>query len=183
MNLNEDVGLAALATALVQHPRGTYKDLAAAIGVSRATLYRFCSTREELILRVLRHATAKLNAALGEASLEAGPAEAAVKRLINSYLQHKELVGFISAYWSADVESDPDLATAWAVHQTHIDEFFLRGQQSGDFRVSVSAEALNEALCWLIVGLVDAERRGRVARSKLSSTIESLFLPGALTKN
>ncbi|MHC3124636.1 TetR/AcrR family transcriptional regulator [Acinetobacter sp. GN11] len=182
MNLNEDQVFAALAVALVQHPRSTYQELATNIGVSRATLFRFCSTRDELILRILRHATNRLNESLAQAHLEEGAVEDAVKRLINSYLINKELVGFISQYWDAQAESDPDLSTAWAMHQKQIDDFFLRGQQTGHFRVDVSAEALNEALCWLIVGLVDGERRGRVARTKLSSTIENLFLSGMLVR-
>ncbi|HGF7495808.1 TPA: TetR/AcrR family transcriptional regulator [Vibrio cholerae] len=183
MNLNEDLGIAALAVALVKHPRGTYQEIASSIGVSRATLYRFCSSRDELVLRVLRHATAKLNDSLVEAHLGEGYNEDAVKRLINSYLSNKELVCFISQYWDAETEGDPELAAAWEVHQRQIDDFFLCGQKAGHFRMDISAEALNEALCWLIVGLVDGERRGRVARAKLSSTIESLFLDGMLLKD
>ena len=40
MNLDDDKTLVALAAAMVQYPRATYQDLAVAIGVSRATLYR-----------------------------------------------------------------------------------------------------------------------------------------------
>ena len=42
----EEKTLAALALAMVDHPRATLQELAKAIGVSKATLYRFCRTRD-----------------------------------------------------------------------------------------------------------------------------------------
>ncbi|EPB7030303.1 transcriptional regulator, partial [Pseudomonas aeruginosa] len=40
--------LKALAVALVDHPRGTFKEIAEAAGISKATLNRFCGTRDNL---------------------------------------------------------------------------------------------------------------------------------------
>ena len=60
-----------------------------------------------------------------------------------------------------------------------MDQFFLKGQREGAFRIDISAQAMNEALTWLIVGLVDGARRGRIARANLAQMVESLFLDGA----
>lgn len=39
--------LKALAIAIVDHPRATFKEIAQAAGVSKATLNRFCGTRDQ----------------------------------------------------------------------------------------------------------------------------------------
>ena len=51
--------LSALALALVTQPRASLQELAKAIGVSKATLYRFCRTREQLVARLIAHMKAK----------------------------------------------------------------------------------------------------------------------------
>ena len=56
----------------------------------------------------------------------------------------------------------------------------LRFDQSlSVFRIDISAATLNDTLIWLIIGLMDSERRGRIARATLPSTIEELFMCGA----
>lgn len=179
MTLEDDKALAALAVAMVQNPRGTYQDLAAAVGVSRATLYRFCRTREELILRLLRHSSRRLTDGLEDAQLEAGEPKQGLDRLIESHLKHKELVSFITQYWQADSELDPEMAADWKRNEEAIDAFFLRGQRAGVFRIDISASALNDTLVWLIIGLTDCERRGRIAGAALRGTIADLFMAGA----
>ena len=57
--------------------------------------------------------------------------------------------------------------------------FFLRGQQAGVFRIDLPAPVLTEILVALLLGLIDAERRGRVARAGLTEVIERAFLRGA----
>ena len=47
--------LVPLALALVAQPRANLQELARAIGISKATLYRYCRTREELIQRLMEH--------------------------------------------------------------------------------------------------------------------------------
>ncbi len=47
--------LKALAIAIVDHPRATFKEIAQAAGVSKATLNRFCGTRDNLIEMLLDH--------------------------------------------------------------------------------------------------------------------------------
>ena len=53
-----------LALALVNHPRATLQELAKAIGISKATLYRFCPTRDLLIKRLLEQSLRTLDEAL-----------------------------------------------------------------------------------------------------------------------
>lgn len=55
----------------------------------------------------------------------------------------------------------------------------MRGQREGIFRIEIGAAVLSESLISLLSGLMDAERRGRIARASLPGMIETLFLAGA----
>lgn len=166
--------LPALALALVDNPRATLQELARAAGISRATLYRFCRTREQLIERLMHHSAQTFNDVIRLSKLDEGPALEALTRLIANNLQHRELCVFLMYYWkdgSADVTAE-----AWWQHA--LDSFFLRGQQQGVFRIDIPAPALTEIWGSILIGLVDAEHRGRIARAGLSTLIETAFLAG-----
>ena len=75
-----------LAVALVNQPRANLQELAKAVGVSKATLYRFCPTREEIIERLLDEATLTITQSLESCNLEHAPVEDAFKALIASVL-------------------------------------------------------------------------------------------------
>lgn len=171
--------LAALALALVEKPRGTLQELAKAIGVSKATLYRFCRTREQLIERLLEHSTRAMYDSMDEVKLEEGEPGEALRRLIQSSLAHRELTAFLIYFWRPDTPHDGEGEVGWEVFLTKMDAFFLRGQRAGAFRIDVSAATLTETFGAVFCGMVDAERQGRVARAGLAAVVESLFLRGA----
>ncbi|HCF4734777.1 TPA: hypothetical protein NIF12_006941 [Pseudomonas aeruginosa] len=56
---------------------------------------------------------------------------------------------------------------------------FYAGKKLGVFRIDIGAPALTEIFSSLIFGLVDAERRGRIARAGMAALIEQFFLNGA----
>jgi len=49
--------MGSLDIAIVDRPRGTFKDLAQSAGVSKATLNRFCGTRDNLIEMLINYAS------------------------------------------------------------------------------------------------------------------------------
>lgn len=179
MNLDDDKGMAALAAALAHTPGATYQEIATAVGVSRATLYRFCSSREELVHRLLKHAIDRLTESLQAARLDEGPPVEALDRLVEGEIAHRELHAFMTEFWSREIEMDADLAPACQAYEKALDAFFLRGQREGVFRIDIPAAVLNESLSWLLIGLMDAERRGRIARTSVLVTARALFLEGA----
>jgi TetR/AcrR family transcriptional regulator, mexCD-oprJ operon repressor len=167
--------MAALARALVDRPRASLQELAAAVGISKATLYRLCRTRGQLVERLVHHATTRITEAIEAARLDAAPPPAALERLITNNLEHRELTTFLIRYW----QHTPTAAGVEAGWDAALDAFFLRGQQAGVFRIDLAAPALTEILVALLLGLIDAERRGRVARASLAEVIERAFLRGA----
>lgn len=169
--------LPALALALVDRPRATLQELARAVGISKATLYRFCRTREQLIERLMNHSAQAISQVIQASGLENGPPLEALRRLIANNLEHRELTVFLMYYWWKDGLSDSCAEACW---QDSLDAFFLRGQQQGIFRIDIAAPALTELWSSILVGLVDAERRGRVARVGLGTLVENAFLTGTL---
>lgn len=165
--------LASLAMGLVEHPRASLQELAKAIGISKASLYRFSHTREALISRLTTHSIGVLNNAIKGAGLETVEPLEGLKKLTSISLEHRELSAFLTYYWREGVETDPFESEAT------LDAFFLRGQQLGAFRIDVPAAALTEIWFSVLIGLMDGERRGRVARAGLANLVESVFLIGA----
>lgn len=168
-----------LALALVNRPRANLQELAKAVGVSKATLYRFCPTREELIERLLEEATVTVSRSVESCNLEHAPVDAAFKALVASILESKELTQFLIYHFRPEflMETHPD--KRWLDIQKTCDKFFLRCQQEGKLRIDISAAALNEIFFGIACSLVEAEHRGRVPRAGMAELIERMFLQGA----
>lgn len=171
--------LKALAVALVDHPRGTFKEIAEAAGVSKATLNRFCGTRDNLIEILMNHASLLISQVIGNAGLDRQPILEAMHELISDHLAHREILVFLAFYWRPDSLDEDAGGTRWLPYEDALDAFFLRGQKEGVFRIDVAAPELTEIFVSLVFGLVDAERRGRVPRAGMVALIEQFFLKGA----
>lgn len=172
---NDEKFLASLALALLENPAATLQELARALGVSKATLYRFCPTRDQLVERLMEHATHSLSQAIRSAELERDPPLEALRRLTVKSLENQELTLFLTFFWRPGASIEEQAYTDW---MTALDAFFLRGQQAGVFRIDISAAAMTELWISILIGLQDAERRGRVARVGLPALFELSFLHG-----
>jgi TetR/AcrR family transcriptional repressor of mexCD-oprJ operon len=171
--------LKALAVALVTHPRGTLKEIAEAAGISKATLNRYCGTRDQLIERLMDHGSQVMSLVIRNAGLDEYPVLEALHRLISEHLAHREVLAFIAFEWRPDSLDEPSGGARWLPYGDALDAFFLRGQQEGVFRLDITARELTEIFISLVFGLVDAERRGSVARARMAAVIEKFFLKGA----
>ena len=111
--MSEDAGherlLIALAQAMVDQPRATLQELAKAVGVSKATLYRFCQTRDQLVTRLMTHSAQVMKQTLADSRLDAAPTREALRNLIEQHLAHKELTVFLMYNWKPDMEMQPDI--------------------------------------------------------------------------
>jgi TetR/AcrR family transcriptional regulator, mexCD-oprJ operon repressor len=173
--------LSALAMSLVKQPRATLQELAKAVGVSKATLYRFTHTREELIERLIQHGTKVLHDSIDIADLASGSPKEALRRLIVEMLRHRHFVAFMNAHWRP--VADPALEIeGWREFIDKSDAFYLRGQREGVFRIDISAAALTECMGGLFCALVDAEVYGRIAAASIASVLEAMFLDGAAAR-
>ncbi len=175
----ENALLCALAMAMVEHPKATLLELAKAAGIGRTTLYNFCRTREELLERLFSYGIKIIRETLETAKIDSAPPLEALRKITERSFQHREITAFMVRYWKLEHEAPPpDLN--W---EAQLDAFFLRGQQEGVFRIDIPASALCEIWMGIHSALVDAERRGRVARSGLGDLLEYAFLQGAAPVN
>lgn len=182
MNLisHEEHLLKSLTVAVVNRPRATMKELAQLAGVSKATLHRYCGTRENLVQRLEEHAEATLNLIIRRASLQHLQPLDALRRLIREHLAHRELLAFLMAHYRPDFLDFERGDTRWQFYLEALDGFFLRGQQQGLFRIDITAAIFTELFITLVYGLVDAEQRGRAANADSARILEQMFLHGAL---
>ncbi|CAN7454223.1 efflux pump transcriptional repressor NfxB [Pseudomonas sp. No.21] len=169
----------ALAVAFVERPRATLKELAEAAGVSKATLHRFCGTRDNLVEMLITHGETVIGQILSAGDLQHAEPLDALRRLIGEHLMHRELLVFLMFQYNPDTLDPKAEDDRWQSYCVALDRFFLRGQQEGVFRIDISAAVLSELFLSLIFGIVDAERRGRMARSGSAVILEQIFLHGA----
>ncbi len=127
--------LKALAVALVDHSNGTFKDIAEAAGVSKATLNRFCGTRANLIEMLLIHASELMNKMIADADLQNAPPLEALQRLVENHLTHREMLVFLVFQWRPDTMDESCGGLRWLPYSDALDAFFLRGQREGLFRI------------------------------------------------
>lgn len=175
----EEKLLKALAIAIVDHPRGTFKEIAQAAGISKATLNRYCGTRDNLIEMLLNHGSVVMAQIIESTQLEQAPPLEALRRLVNDHLTHREMLVFLTFQYRPDSLDVDAGGSRWLPYSEALDAFFLRGQREGVFRIDIAAPVLAEIFISLVFGVVDAQRRGRVAPSGMAALIEQFFLQGA----
>ncbi|PHM37403.1 transcriptional regulator NfxB [Xenorhabdus mauleonii] len=166
-----------LAIALVENQRANLQELAKACDISKATLYRFCQTRELLINQLGQYAIDTLSDAIHTTLLQDCPPKEALRNLAEKCLENQELLLFIVHFWNTTSSIDYSTETKWLVP---MDRFFLRGQEIGVFRIDITAAGMSELWINMLAGLFEAERRGRVARVGLINMLEITFLQGVL---
>ena len=117
-----------------------------------------------------------ISKAVQTADLDAASALEALRRLNANCLEHRELIVFFMHHKRDNALSSQAIAD-W---EKQIDAFFLRGQQEGVFRIDIAAPELQSIWISLLLGIIDAEGRGRIARASMLSVLERAFLNGVL---
>ncbi|MFJ9990447.1 TetR/AcrR family transcriptional regulator [Pseudomonas putida] len=171
--------LKALAHAIVVQPRATLKELAETAGVSKATLHRFCGTRDNLVSMLESHGERVLNGVIEAADLKHAEPLTAIRQIISEHLRHREMLVFLMFQYRPDTLLGEGDDRRWHTYTQAMDAFFLRAQQMGTLRIDISAAVFTEMFLTMIFGMVDAERRGRAASANSAQALEQLFLQGA----
>ncbi len=169
-----------LTAAFVSRPRATMKELAQMAGLSKATLHRFCGTRDNLLNRLELHAENMLRMIIANARLDPADAQEALRRLIREHLTHRELMAFLMVQYRPDSLDFDQPDARWKLYFDALDRFFLGGQQLGVIRIDITAAVLTELFISLMYGIVDAEQRGRAAPADSARAVEQMFLHGAV---
>lgn len=171
--IDDDALLKKLAVIITEYPRYTIKELAEAAGISKASLYRLCGTRENLEDLLSDRAKICIKSIVKIAEENYLDYYAAVESLIQIHMDCKEFLVFFRGMQLCDkYNCNEDYLPA-------MDQFFLRGQQAGAFSIELTSLALTELFISIFCGIIDAERRGRIATANSKKIFLTMFLNGA----
>ena len=147
--------LDAAAHALAEHAgRTSMADVAAAAGVSRATLYRYYPDREAL--------------------LDRAPVEQAIERIVRALTAVGDRYAVLVR---EQVEGDPgEIERLVAAPMRAV---FARGLESGLFRQDLPADVLLELFGGALVAALKLIQHGQLGLEEASAAAASVFLDGA----
>ncbi|MUL84209.1 MULTISPECIES: TetR/AcrR family transcriptional regulator [unclassified Mycolicibacterium] len=100
--------LDAAMTVLTDQPTASLSDIATAADVGRSTVHRYYPERTDLLRALARHVHELSNAAIDRADPTHGPADAALRRVVESQLDLGPIVIFV--YNEPTILADPALA-------------------------------------------------------------------------
>ncbi|MEV6209753.1 helix-turn-helix domain-containing protein [Kitasatospora sp. NPDC051914] len=181
MATDRDSVLEAAVGVLSRRPTAHLDEIARAAGISRATLHRIFPGREALIREVGMLSLRKFSEACDTARIEEGPADTALRRLVDAVVPDAALCAFLAG--ENQLYDDPEINDLWETHDARVRALFLRGQQQGVFRIELSAGWLSEAFFDLVAGVGWAVQDGRLAPRDGAYSLTELFLGGALRRS
>src|SRR6266496_2508059 len=167
--------LDAAAHALSEHGSSTnMADVAAAAGVSRATLYRYYPDREALLDALASHALSEAAARLADAGLDRAPVEQAVERIVRALTAVGDRYAVLVR---EQVQGDPgEIERLVAAPMRAV---FARGIGSGLLRQDIPADVLLELFGGTLVAALKLIQPGQLGLEEASAAAASVFLDGA----
>jgi AcrR family transcriptional regulator len=164
-------------------PAASMAQIAAAAGVSRATLHRHFASREELVTRLGRMSLdswrdALDGARIDEAAAGGDPASirAALDALCGQLVRDAEEYGFTLTETSLN-SNDDVVAGAEVLHDREL-RFYAAAQQAGVVRADMPVAWIAHAVFGLLIGLREALRRGDVAVRDAERLLRETILHG-----
>jgi len=167
--------LDAAAHALAEHGnRANMAEVAAAAGVSRATLYRYYPDREALLDALASRALADAAARLADAGLDRAPVEQAIERIVRALTAVGDRYAVLVR---EQVEGDPDEIERLVAAPMRA--VFARGIESGLLRQDLPADVLLELFGGALVAALKLTQHGQLGLEEATAAAASVFLNGA----
>ena len=149
-------------------------DVAAAAGVSRATLYRYYPNREALLKALAAHALTELASRLNDAGLERATVKEAIERLARALVAVGDRYAVL-----AGEQCSPDEADAERLVGAPMRAVFERGIASGHLRPDLTADVLLELFAGTIIAAIKLTQRHQLGPEEASAAAAAVFLDGA----
>ena len=175
VDMSEHVLLSRAAEVLSAAPAASMEEIAAAVGISRATLFRRYPNRQVLVSAVARAAAEAYVAATDAARLEEGPPDDALRRLIAALAPLGVRFGLLTSQPLNELV-EKELLTLVRDSDEQLRALVRRGQEDGVFRVDLSAEWVVIMVTWLLVGGADGVRLGQLAAREVERLVTETVL-------
>lgn len=163
-----------LVNALADQPRASMEQLAAMVGLSRATLCRYFPSRDTMMLAISEAGIASAEQAFVRARPHEGSAEHSIKRLIEEMLPIAELYAFVDQPIHTDESKEARLQPLKASLMT----LFQQWQGAGELRVDLPAAWLVESMSALLCSAATMIRSGQLARRDAVQNVFDLLWQG-----
>lgn len=177
MPADRDTVLESATHILASNPGVAMGEIAAAAGISRATLHRLFPSRDVLVEAIGMLAVDRIDEAFAAARLDEGPVPEALARLVETVLPAVHQFAFLMN--EAQIASNPTLLERDQVLQLELERTLRRGQEEGSIRYDLPVAWLAYALSGLLLGAEEASRRGAIAPRDTARLIIETFLHGA----
>jgi AcrR family transcriptional regulator len=169
---------------LNRRPTATTSEIAAAIGVSRATLHRHFASRDALIVEIGERATDRWERTQSDAGMEAATAsgdpaalEAALREMLRRFVADAH--DFAVVLTDEFVLDHPEIhARSERLLEREV-AFYAAAQEAGVLRRDLPARWIADVVYGLMVAARDARRQGDVAERDLPDHVLTTFLRGA----
>src|SRR3712207_4854439 len=145
-------------------------DVAAAAGISRATLFRRFPSRAALVSALSERALSAYVEAVERAGPEDGPAPEALRRVLGELCRLAPVYGLL-VLQPLDEHVERGLLDRARAGDERLIGLVRRGQESGDFRVDLPADWVLTTITWLVVGAADGLRLGQVAPARIEHLV------------
>jgi TetR/AcrR family transcriptional repressor of mexCD-oprJ operon len=178
MTVDREKLLRGAADFLGRRPNATQDEIAAAVGVSRATLHRYFAGKPALMEALDQLAIDEMRKAVRAARLQDDSATEALRRLVAACEPASPYLALLYSQ-SQEIDLDESLK-GWADIDAEITALFQRGQRAGEFRPDLTAAWLTEALYSLVAGAAWSIQVGRAARRDFGHMIAGLLLNGVV---
>ncbi|SEG24163.1 regulatory protein, tetR family [Nonomuraea solani] len=168
---------------LNENPVASMAQLAEAVGISRATLHRHFSSREELMVALAHLAhdeweRAQIACGLDEATASGDPVaiERAMTSLMAAFADMADEYGFGLTDHTMAVH--PDLKRRADAMEEREFAFYAAAQRAGLLRSDLPVRWVGNVVFGLLVSVRDSLRRGDVARRDVARLFVDTFLHG-----
>ena len=167
--------LDAAAHTLAEHgSSANMAEVAAAAGVSRATLYRYYPSREALLEALTAKAVAETGARIADAGLDRCPAPEALERAVRAILaagdRYAVLIG---------EQIEHDLSETDRLIGDPLRAVFARGIEEGLLRNDIPTEVMHRLFGGLLMAAVKLVGERQLGLEETAAATTKLFLDGA----
>ena len=177
MAVRHDVLLSGATEVLLRQPTASLADVAAALGVSRTTLYSRFPTRQALLVALADAALDAVEKALVEARLDDGDVPGSLCRLITLLVPLGPRTEFLLRERSLDAE--PALVARYTAADVPLIEYVARAQQAGVLRADLPAWWVASSVFATVGSAWEAIADGRLAPRDAPALVLATVLDGA----